>query len=61
MAAKFLTDKKGKKTDAVIPFAEYTRMLQRLEELQDIKAYTKAKKVKGKSLPFSEFIRKNKL
>jgi hypothetical protein len=52
MAAKFITDSKGRKTDAVIPYREYKKLMQDLDELEDIKLYRKAKKQKGKTIPF---------
>ena len=39
----FITDQKGKKISAVLPIKAYKQLLEELEELEDIRAYDKAK------------------
>lgn len=43
MKTQFITDDNGKKLAIILPMKEYTRMLEDLEELEDIKLYDKAK------------------
>jgi hypothetical protein len=39
----FITDGNGKKISAVLPIKQYQQLLEDLEELDDIRAYDKAK------------------
>lgn len=47
----FITDEKGKKISAVLPIKQYQLLLEELEELEDIRAYDKAKAKKEKPIP----------
>lgn len=44
MTPQFLTDGKGKKTGVLLSMKDYKKLMEELEELDDIKAYDKAKK-----------------
>lgn len=46
MKTQFITDDNGKKLAIILPMKEYNKMLEDLEELEDIKLYDKAKKGK---------------
>jgi hypothetical protein len=52
----FITDGKGKKISAVLPIKQYQLLLEELEELEDIRAYDKAKAKKEKPLPLRDAI-----
>jgi PHD/YefM family antitoxin component YafN of YafNO toxin-antitoxin module len=41
---KYITDEKGNKNAVVLPIKEYDRLLEELEDADDIKAYDEAKK-----------------
>ncbi|MDQ6901722.1 MAG: hypothetical protein M3139_01775 [Bacteroidota bacterium] len=41
---QILVDKKGKTLAVQIPISQYKKMLEIIEEMEDIKAYKKAKK-----------------
>jgi PHD/YefM family antitoxin component YafN of YafNO toxin-antitoxin module len=43
MSTQFITDNHGKKLAVILPIKEYNKMLDELEELEDIKLYDKAK------------------
>jgi hypothetical protein len=43
MKTQFVTDKKGKKISVILPIRDYKKILNDLEELEDIKAYDRAK------------------
>ena len=45
---QFITDNSGKKLAVVLPMKEYNRMLEDLEDLEDVKAYDKAMNGKKK-------------
>ncbi len=46
MRTQFVTDDHGKKLAVILPIREYNKMLDELEELEDIKLYDAAKKQK---------------
>lgn len=41
---QFITDSKGKKVSAIIPIKEYNRILEELEDFEDIVLYDESKK-----------------
>jgi hypothetical protein len=43
---QYITDKKGKKKSVVLSMKEYKRILEELEDLEDIRLYDEAKMVK---------------
>ncbi|WP_310991265.1 hypothetical protein [Aequorivita marina] len=44
METQYITDKKGKKIAVILSMADYKKMLDQLEDLQDVKLYDNAKK-----------------
>lgn len=60
MAPQFLTDIKGKKTGVFLSMKDYIKLMEELEELEDIKAYDKAKKRNEKSIPLRDAIKLRK-
>lgn len=46
MSTQFITDNQGKKVAIILPINEYNKIVSDLEELEDIKLYDAAKKVK---------------
>lgn len=46
MRTQFVTDDHGKKIAVILPIKEYNKMVDDLEELEDIKLYDAAKKGK---------------
>jgi PHD/YefM family antitoxin component YafN of YafNO toxin-antitoxin module len=57
---QFITDKKGKKLSVVISVTEYKKMLEELEELEDIKQYDAVKARKEQSIPFSQYLQQRR-
>ena len=57
---QYITDKKGKKLSVVISITEYKKMLEELEELEDIRLYDAVKARKEKSLPFTQYLQRRK-
>ena len=43
METQFLTDKKGKKTAVLLPIEKYNKMIEKLEDLEDVRLYDEAK------------------
>ncbi len=59
MKTQFLIDNYGKKVAVILPVKEYIKILEKLEELDDIHAYDKAKKYNnGKRILLSDYIRR---
>ena len=48
---QFITDNKGKKLSVVLPIKEYLKIMEELEELEDIRLYDQSKASKESSLP----------
>lgn len=46
MKTQFVTDDHGKKLAVILPIKDYNKMVDDLEELEDIKLYDKAKEGK---------------
>lgn len=54
MKTQFVTDDHGKKIAVILPIKEYNKMVDDLEELEDIKLYDAAKKGKQAFLDAEE-------
>lgn len=53
-APQFITDSKGKKLSVVLPMKEYKKIMEDLEELEDIRLYDEAMTRKEPSLPIDK-------
>lgn len=56
----YITDNTGKKISAVLPIKQYQHLLNALEELEDIRAYDKAKAKKEKPIPLRNAIQQRR-
>jgi hypothetical protein len=59
-ATTFITDGKGRKISAVLPIKQYQQWLEGMEELEDIRAYDKAKAKKEKPIPLRDAIQQRR-
>ncbi len=50
----YIVDRKGNTTDVIIPKKDYDKMLEYIEELEDIAAYDMAKAENGKNIPWQK-------
>jgi PHD/YefM family antitoxin component YafN of YafNO toxin-antitoxin module len=41
--ARYIVDENGKRVSVILPIEEYERLIEALEELEDIRAYDEAK------------------
>ncbi|MCD6012974.1 MAG: hypothetical protein K0Q79_2836 [Flavipsychrobacter sp.] len=57
---QYITDITGKKISVVLPVKDYNRMLEELEELEDIRLYDEVKAKKEASIPFDEYLKRRK-
>jgi hypothetical protein len=55
---QYITDKKGKKLSVVLSITQYKKMLEDLEELEDIRLYDAVKARKEKSIPFTQYLQR---
>jgi len=53
----FVTDAKGKKIAVLLPIKEYEKILEELEDLEDIKAYDKAMSRKQEFIPLNQALK----
>lgn len=44
METQFLTDEKGNRTAVLLPIKKYIKLIEQLEDLEDVKLYDEAKK-----------------
>ncbi len=51
---QFITDKKGKKLSVVFSIKEYNKLLEEMEDLEDVKLYDEAKSRKNEFIPIDE-------
>ncbi len=57
MNTKFVTDNHGKRVAVILPIKVYNKMIEELEEWEDIKLYEEAKKSNEPSIPLEEAFR----
>ncbi len=57
MKTQYITDDRGKKLAVVLPIKKYNKMVDELEELEDIKSYDAAKKGKQEYIDAEEAFR----
>jgi hypothetical protein len=58
MKTQFITDDHGKKLAVILPIKEYNKMVDDLEELEDIRLYDAAKKGKQEFIDAEQAFRK---
>ncbi len=54
MKNQYITDIKGRKISIILPIREYEKMMEQLEELEDIKAYDEATKFDEEAVPANQ-------
>lgn len=57
---QFLTNDKGERTAVVISVEEYEKILEELEELEDIRAYDEAKASSETAIPLEQALAENR-
>lgn len=56
-APQYITDDKGNKLSVIIPIKDYERLIEELEEWEDIRLYDEAKEQKEERIPFAEYLK----
>jgi oligoendopeptidase F len=54
MKTQFITNDSGKKLAVILPISRYRKMIEDIEELEDIRAYDEAKKDNEPSISIDE-------
>jgi len=54
MKNQYITNIKGRKISVILPIREYEKMMEQLEELEDIKAYAEAIKLNEEAIPANQ-------
>lgn len=54
--AEYLVDSEGNRKAVVVPISEWERILDALEELDDIRAYDDAKRDSSEAIPFEQAV-----
>jgi hypothetical protein len=58
---KYITDEKGNKNAVILPIKEYDKLLEELEEADDIRAFDEAKKNDdGYRISLDDYMKKRK-
>ena len=58
MKTQFVTDDRGEKLAVILPIKKYYKMLDELEEIEDIRLYDEVKARQEESISFSEYLSK---
>jgi hypothetical protein len=54
MRPQFVTDDNGKKLAIILPMSAYNKMIEELEDIEDVKRYDAVKARNEKSIPMDE-------
>lgn len=57
---QYIVDEKGKKQAIVLPYQEWEKIIDILEEYEDIRAYDKAKSKTSNAIPFQDALKQLK-
>ncbi|HAH54853.1 MAG TPA: hypothetical protein DCM02_06090 [Flavobacterium sp.] len=58
MGTQFLTDKKGNKTGVLLSMKQYNKLIEKLEDLEDVRLYDEAKREDdGYRISFDDYIK----
>jgi len=56
---QYIVNEQGEKVYVILPIEEYERMLNELEDIEDVKLFDEAKKNKEPSMPIDEYVKDN--
>jgi hypothetical protein len=54
---QYITDENGKKISVILPVSEYDRIIQELEDIDDVKLYDEVKNLREPSTSFDEYVK----
>lgn len=58
METQFLTDEKGNRTAVLLPIEKYNKLIEKLEDLEDVRLYDEAKREDdGYRISFEDYMK----
>jgi hypothetical protein len=58
METQFLTDEKGNRTAVLLPIKKYNKLIEKLEDLEDVRLYDEAKREDdGFRISFEDYVK----
>jgi len=57
---QYITDENGEKISVILPVREYERIIQELEDIDDVKLYDEVKNLQEPSTSFDEYVKKRR-
>lgn len=61
METQFLTDEKGNRTAVLLPIKKYNKLIEKLEDLEDVRLYDEAKREDdGYRISFEDYMKTRK-
>jgi len=58
METQFLTDEKGNRTAVLLPIKKYNKLIEKLEDLEDVRLYDEAKREDdGYRISFEDYMK----
>ena len=62
MKTQFVTDDHGKKVAVILPIKDYQKMIEDIEDIEDVRLYDEAKKEDdGQRILFSDYLKSRKV
>jgi PHD/YefM family antitoxin component YafN of YafNO toxin-antitoxin module len=55
---QYITDENGEKVSVILPISEYERMIEELEDIDDVKLFDEASLHKEPSMAFDDYVKK---
>ncbi len=56
LSPQYITDSEGKRVSVILSIAEYLKLLELLEELEDIRLYDEVRARNEERIPLSEYL-----
>jgi hypothetical protein len=57
---QYIEDNQGQKVAIILPIGEYNKMIEKVEEMEDISLYDRVKAKNEESIPFDQYLKKRK-
>jgi hypothetical protein len=57
---QYIKDNQGHKIAIILPINKYNKMIEQIEELEDIRLYDQVKAKNEESIPFDEYLKNRK-
>lgn len=53
---EYVVDEQHRKKAVILPFSEWEQVMEEIEELEDIRAYDRAKSIEDEIIPFEQAV-----